>query len=363
MDAAPRERVELAPWTTLELGGPARYFAEATDEATVADALRWARGRELTVTVLGGGSNVVVADAGVRGLVLRMALREVSVERSGDGTVRVTVSAGEPWDELVARAVAEGWAGLECLSGIPGTAGATPIQNVGAYGQEVAETIERVRVLDRASLDVVELAPAELGLGYRSSLLRTQPDRFIVLAVTFRLLEGGAATVRYPELAAQIGATAAPPSLAVVREAVLALRRSKSMVVSADDPNRRSVGSFFVNPVLDPDQLGRLANRLDRLGVGDRPPSFTAGGGRAKVPAAWLVERAGFGKGYCDGNVGVSSRHSLALINRGGASTAELVALAGRIQRGVDDLFGIRLRPEPVFLGFRGRNPLESAGV
>lgn len=352
-----REDVPLAPLTTLELGGNAAYLADAEDEVTVDDGLRWAAGRGLPVTVLGAGSNVVVADRGVDGLVLRIGLRGVRVERGAD-TVLVTVAAGEPWDELVARCVAEGWAGLECLSGIPGTAGATPIQNVGAYGQEVAQTIERVRVRDRRSLEEAVLGPFELGFGYRRSALRDEPDRFVVLAVSFRLRVAGAALVSYPELERSLAASRHQPSLADVREAVLELRRGKSMVLDPVDPNRRSAGSFFVNPVLSRAELGSLRERVAAAGIGGGVPSFAAGDDRCKVPAAWLIEQAGFSRGFASGRVGISTRHTLALVNLGGGSAAELVALARRIRGRVDELFGVRLRPELAFLGFPPGDPL-----
>lgn len=353
-----RDNVPLAPLTTLELGGPARHVVEVDREATVADSLRWGRELGLPVAVLGGGSNVVVADRGVDALVLRIGLRGVTVETAGD-TVLVTAAAGEPWDELVERCVAEGWAGVECLSGIPGTAGATPIQNVGAYGQEVAQAIERVRVLDRRTCEATTILPPDLGFGYRSSALRDEPDRYVVLAVSFRLRVGGAALVAYPELERALAASRCPPSLAAIREAVLELRRGKSMVIEAGDPNRRSAGSFFLNPVLSRAELGSLRERTAAAGIGEAVPSFTAGGDRCKVPAAWLIEQAGFSRGHVSGRVGISSRHTLALVNLGGGSAAELVALARRIRERVDELFGVRLRPEPAFLGFPGGNPLE----
>ena len=353
-----RERVALAPLTTLELGGPARYLAEAEDQGTIVDSLRWAAGLGLPVTVLGGGSNVVVADGGVDGLVLRIGLRGVAVERAGD-TALVTAAAGEPWDELVARCVDEGWAGLECLSGIPGTAGATPIQNVGAYGQDVARTIERVRALDRRTYEATTLLPADLGFGYRSSALREQPERYVVVAVSFRLRVAGAATVAYPELGRVLAAGRQPPSLAAVREAVLELRRGKSMVIDPHDPNRRSAGSFFVNPVLSPAELATVRERAAAAGIADEVPTFAADGDRCKIPAAWLIERAGFAKGQVNGRVGISTRHGLALVNRGGATADELLALARRIVARVDERFGVRLRPEPVFLGFAAGNPLD----
>jgi UDP-N-acetylmuramate dehydrogenase len=353
-----RGGVPLAPLTTLEIGGPARYLADAQDEATVVDALRWAAACGLEVVALGAGSNVVVADRGFDGLVMRIGLRGLAVE-AGGGTVLVTAAAGEPWDELVALCVAEGWAGLECLSGIPGTAGASPIQNVGAYGQEVAQAIEQVRVLDRRSLEVAVLAAPQLGFGYRSSVLRDDPQRGVVLSVSFRLRIGSApAGVAYPELERALGAHRHPPSLAAVRDAVLDLRRGKSMVLDPGDPNRRSAGSFFLNPVLSRSQLDRLCERAAAGGIAQAVPHFAAAGDRRKVPAAWLIEQAGFARGHAVGRVGISTRHSLALVNRGGASAAELAALAGRIRSRVDELFGVRLRPEPAFLGFPEGDPL-----
>jgi len=353
-----RGGVALAPLTTFELGGPARWLVEAGDAAAVVDALRWARERGLPVTVLGGGSNVVVADSGVDGLVLRVVACGVAVEAEAGG-VLVTAAAGEPWDALVERCVGEGWAGLECLSGIPGTAGATPIQNVGAYGQEAGDTIERVRAIDRASLEVVELGARDLGLGYRTSTLREQPDRFVVVSVSFRLRPAGSPTIAYPELANALAVERHPPSLAAVRRAVLELRRSKSMVIDPADPNRRSAGSFFVNPVLAPHELRAVQERSLAAGIDEAVPSFPAGGDRRKVPAAWLIERAGFGKGHVAGRVGISTRHALALVNRGGATTGELLGLARGIRTRVGELFGVRLRPEPVFLGFPPGDPLE----
>ncbi|HUP43675.1 MAG TPA: UDP-N-acetylmuramate dehydrogenase [Thermoanaerobaculia bacterium] len=383
-----REGVALAPLTTLGLGGRARYFLEAPDGATLAAALGWARDEGLPAVLLAGGSNVVVADAGVDGLVVRMAQRGVRRDRareaaeaggdraaaeSGSGGAAAelwTVAAGEPWDPLVERAVAAGLAGIECLSGIPGTAGATPIQNVGAYGQEVSQVIESVRVLDRSSLAERELAPEECAFGYRDSRFRHRPERHAVLAVTFRLAPGGAAATRYPELARAVAATGEPPTLAAVRRTVLALRRAKSMVIEPGDDNRRSVGSFFVNPVLPAAEAEAVVARALAAGAARDPtevPRFAAGAGPAgpagqvKLSAGWLIERAGFPKGTRRGAVGISSRHALALVHHGGGTTADLLALAREVRRAVRDRFGVTLRPEPVFLGFGEADPLSSA--
>ncbi len=354
-----RQEEPLAPMTTLELGGAAQWFTVAEDDNTLVDALNWAARRELPVTVLGGGSNVVVADEGIQGLVVQIATRGVEVRRDGDDAV-MTVAAGEDWDGIVALAVEQHLAGLECLSGIPGTAGATPIQNVGAYGAEVGEVLESVRLLDRGTTEVHHAGPADLCLGYRSSRLRREPGRFIVLSVSFRLAVGGAPLVRYPEVARLLDSRSSQPSLAQVREAVIELRRSKSMVIDPDDPNRRSAGSFFKNPILTQAAVDEFMLRVSQTGLTEDPPLYPTADG-VKIPAAWLIEKAGFEKGLRTGNVGLSSRHSLALVNCGDGSTAELLALAREIQDGVKERFGVRLEPEPVFLGFDTTNPLHDA--
>ncbi len=297
---------------------------------------------------------MVVADAGVDGLVVRMSQRGLARSEDGGETLW-TVAAGEPWDSVVERAVAEGLAGLECLSGIPGTAGATPIQNVGAYGQEVSEVVARVRVLDRESLEVASLAPAECAFGYRDSLFRREPERFAVLAVSLRLAPGGPPALRYPELQRAVADSGAGVTLATVRRVVLALRRAKSMVLEAGDENRRSVGSFFVNPVFGEAEAEVVAARAAAAGVVPEPsglPRFEVGGGRVKLPAGWLIERAGLVRGTRRGPVGLSSRHALALVHHGGGTAADLVALAREVRDRVAERFGVTLQPEPVFLGF-----------
>ncbi len=343
----------LAPVTTLELGGPAAALIEATTSAEVGGALRWARSERLPAFVLGGGSNVVVADAGWPGAVIRIALRGFSATVEDD-TVLVEVAAGEPWDDLVARTVAEGWAGLECLSGIPGTVGATPVQNVGAYGREVAETVAAVTVLDRTTLDVATLAPEQCAFAYRDSAFRRTPGHAVILSVRFRLRRNGRPAVRYPELAAALDAGPHAPDPGAVRAAVLELRRSKSMVLDADDPNRRSVGSFFLNPVVPEATARRVLERAASRRVATRPedvPAFPTGDGSVKLSAAWLVENAGFPRGLRRDGVGISSRHALALVHHGDGSTAALLALAADIRAAVHERFGIDLRPEPVLLG------------
>ena len=359
-DAAPdalavARDVPLAPLTTLELGGPARFLVEAFDMATVIAGLRWAAARGVPAFVLGGGSNLVVADAGFDGLVIRVRTRGVTFAPAAGGEVLVEAQAGEPWDALVAETVARDLAGLECLSGIPGLAGATPIQNVGAYGQEVSDTIRTVRVIDRGTRAITDLPPSACGFGYRDSLFRRQPDRYVVASVTFALQPGGAARVRYPELTAAL-ANNHSPTLADVRAAVLDLRRKKSMVIDAADPNRRSVGSFFTNPIVSRAEARALVDRLlaDEIIASARElPQFPAGGDGVKLSAAWLIEHAGAGiaRGLRDGAVGVSTRHALALVHHGGGTTAALLALAARVRRAVRDRFGITLAPEPIFLG------------
>ncbi|HVY44687.1 MAG TPA: UDP-N-acetylmuramate dehydrogenase, partial [Minicystis sp.] len=296
---------------------------------------------------------VVVADGGVAGLVLRPRLRGVEIT-GGGARAHVRAAAGEPWDELVARAVREDLQGLECLSGIPGDVGATPIQNVGAYGQEVAETVTRVEVVDRATGERAALDAVACGFSYRDSVFkRGAKDRWIVVAVEFALARAAAPAVRYAELERALAGVT--PTLGGVRETVLRLRRGKSMVLDPRDENGKSCGSFFMNPTLDDAELARALPRIEAekvLRPGEAVPRFPAGAGRTKLAAGWLIERAGFSKGFGEGPVGLSTRHALAIVNRGGASSADVVALARRVQRGVLDRFGVRLRPEPVFLGF-----------
>lgn len=344
--------VPLARMCTLELGGPARLFARVATEEDLLHALAWAASWDHPTWILGGGSNVVVADGGVEGLVLRPDFWGISAEEAEGGAL-VTARAGEGWDAFVAWTVSQGLAGLECLSGIPGTVGATPIQNVGAYGQEVSETIVRVRAYDRALAAMVDVEAAECGFGYRDSRFRREPGRWIVTAVTFRLTRANEARARYAELRDHLGKEHAP--LAEVREAVILLRKRKSMVIEAEDENRRSVGSFFVNPVLSRDRFDVIVARALTRKIVSRPedvPHHAQNDGRVKVPAAWLIERAGFERGHRRGPVGISSRHTLALVHHGGGTTREVVELATDIRDGVEAAFAVRLAPEPVFLGF-----------
>jgi len=350
-----REQFPLAPLSTLGVGGPARYYARVTSEDAVREGVAWARARDLPLFVLGGGSNVVLSDEGHPGLVLHLATRGIASRPAGDA-VELTAEAGEPWDDLVAGAVAQGWAGLECLSGIPGLVGATPIQNVGAYGQEVGETVSSVEALDLQTGRVERLTSAQCGFAYRDSRFKSaDKGRFIVLRVTYALRPGGPPAVRYAELARSLEERAlGAPSLAQVRETVIGLRRRKSMVLDPDDPNARSVGSFFTNPIVPAavaDDLEAALRRDGVLGEGERPPRFPAGDGRVKLSAAWLIERSGLAKGYQRGKVGLSSRHTLAIVNRGGAAASDVVALAREVRARVQDRFGVTLVPEPVFVG------------
>ena len=340
------ENVELAPHTTICLGGPARYFAECAGTDDVRAALALARERRLPVQVMGGGSNLVFPDAGFPGMVVRVASRGFAFGE-GAGGVTLTAAAGEPWDGLVAESVRRGCAGIECLSGIPGTAGGTPIQNVGAYGQEIAETLVSATCLARDTLEPVTFTNADCGFGYRASRFkRADRDRYVVTEVKFRLRRDRASELRYPELAAAVSARREPLSLRLVRETVLALRRGKAMVLNPDDPNTRSGGSFFVNPVLSLAAFADLERRWRAAGDAALIPSFPTAAG-VKVPAAWLVEHAGFRKGQRSGGVGISSRHALALVNLKG-TTAELLALARRIEQAVYERCAVRLEREPV---------------
>jgi UDP-N-acetylmuramate dehydrogenase len=358
--ADPLPNAPLGPNTTLELGGSADWFLEAAGASEVVDGLRWAADRDLPVSIIGGGSNVVVADTGVRGLVLKIANRGMEIERRHDRAI-LTAAAGEPWDEVVRAAVGEGLAGIECLSGIPGTAGATPIQNVGAYGQEVASVITSVRVFHRETREESVLEVGDCDFGYRSSLFRRADNPYIVLEVVISLQAGGPPTLSYSQLAERFDG-GSPPSLGELRAAVLDLRRSKSMVIDDDDPNRRSVGSFFVNPVVDGDTVASVVESARMIGVLDFdqfPPVHDVGNDRHKLSAAWLIERAGFPRGCVRGRVGLSTNHALALIHLGQGTTDELIDFARDIRRGVRSHLGIDLKPEPVFLGFDEKDPTE----
>jgi UDP-N-acetylmuramate dehydrogenase len=355
-----KESVPLAPLTTLGVGGAARWFVEAASEAEIAEASDWARGHSARMFVLGGGSNLLVADAGFDGLVVRVGLRGIASENEGTGTRLYRVAAGEAWERCVARSLEDNCAGLECLAGIPGTVGGTPVQNVGAYGQEVASVIACVRAYDLEARAFVELSAVECGFSYRRSRFNTTDrDRFLVTRVDYRLRPGGAPTLDYADVRRAIEAEHAgkdAPTLAEVAATVRLIRRSKGMLIVEGDPDSRSAGSFFKNPVIGEELFKTIAARNAEAG-GAGPPKFSAGAGaenlgKVKIPAAWLIEQAGFHKGVARGAAGISSRHTLALVNRGGAQAGEILALASQIREAVEKKFGIRLEMEPVLLGF-----------
>ena len=336
--------MDLAELTTLRLGGPAPAVIEAATEEVLVDAVRIADEGGDPPLLVAGGSNLVVADEGVDRTVIRVLTQGVVVDLDSCSGAMVTVQAGETWDAIVARAVDEGWVGVEALSGIPGSVGATPIQNVGAYGQEVAQTIASVRVFDRYDRAIRTVATADCGFTYRSSRFKVEPNRFVVLTVTFQLPLGDlGAPVAYAELARTLGVELGGRAPAArVREAVLELRRGKGMVLDADDHDTWSAGSFFTNPILSTTEAEALPADAPRWEQPD---------GSVKTSAAWLIEKAGFSRGHGSGRVSLSTKHTLALTNRGGATTDELLTLAREIRDGVQSAFGITLVPEPVLVG------------
>ncbi len=345
------ENKPLAPLTTLGIGGPVRWFTRAATEEDVADASAWARQRGSALFVLGGGSNLLVADKGFDGLVLHVALRGIQASRDANSAL-YQVAAGEVWDGFVQRSLEDHCAGMECLAGIPGTVGGTPVQNVGAYGQEVATCVERVRAFDLATHAFVEFSTDECGFAYRRSRFNTTDrGRYVVTRVDYRLTPGGTPSLHYAELQKSFpeGAT---PSLLEVAEVVRHIRRSKGMLLVEGDPDCRSAGSFFKNPVVNRERVADVG-----AVSGKAPPCFPAGqaaekSNQVKVSAAWLIEQSGYSKGFARGAAGISSRHTLALINRGGATAAEILTLADEIQAAVEAKFGIRLEMEPELLGF-----------
>src|ERR1035441_7209904 len=361
-----QENVPLAPLTTLQVGGAARYFADLKREDEVREAAQFAKARDLPLFVLGGGSNLVIADSGWPGLVLQIAIGGITSPRANDApgnAVLFSVGAGVNWDDFVAQAVVQNCAGVECLSGIPGSVGGTPVQNVGAYGQEVADTIESVRALDLKQDRVVVLPKPACGFRYRASIFNsTQRGRYIILRVNYRLHRGGAPSLKYADLQRHFAGRVqenfserpaektTPPSLAETRAAVRELRRSKGMLIVPDRKSKPPAGSFFKNPVLSEAQFKELAARAASKAL--EIPSYPALDAQKKVSAAWLVEHAGFSKGYAAGAAGISHKHALALINRGNARASDIVELKDEIQRGVQEAWGILLEPEPVFVGF-----------
>ena len=348
-----QENVPLAPLTTFKVGGPAKVFVEAATPEDVMAAVEYARSNHLPLFVLGGGSNLVVADTGFNGVVVKIAIKGVKTQDVRGRRREYELGAGEDWDAFVARAVAENCAGIETLSGIPGTVGGTPVQNVGAYGQEVAETIQSVRVLDLHTMQIESLSNAECGFSYRTSIFNSSATgRYIVLAVTYSLESGGLARITYADLKKHFGESVSQPSLQQTRDAVRGIRHSKAMLIVADDEDCRSAGSFFKNPIVESAKYDEVAGLAQQKGLATLPPKYPASDGRVKMSAAWLVENAGFRKGHALGNAGISRKHALAIVNRGGATAQEIIALKDEVQRGVIDTFGVQLQPEPVMVGF-----------
>ncbi len=371
-----RENIPLAPYTTLKVGGDARYFAEAASDGDVIEAVRWARTRALPLFVLGGGSNLLVSDAGFHGLVLHMSIGGIDSE-DRDGKRIYSAGAGVEWDTFVAGAVQGNCAGVECLSGIPGTVGGTPIQNVGAYGQDVSETIVRVCAVDATTLAAVAFDPSACGFRYRQSRFNgREAGRYIVTRVDYALQPGGAPKIAYAELKRHLNHGEGSPSLCKVREAVLAIRRVKGMVLDEEDADSRSAGSFFKNPVVSLADYARIAaasavpvphfeafpgeafpgeSSPGKASPGEPSlgePSPGPGERHVKLAAAWLIEQAGIAKGFALGPVAISSKHTLALINRGGATAADMLRMKDFVQQQVRLRFAVELLPEPVMLGF-----------
>ena len=348
-----QNNIALAPYTTFGIGGPARFFCTIANENEIPTALRYAEKNDLDTFVLGGGSNLLISDEYYEGLVLHMAILGVTAEEHG-GKVLYDVGAGESWDNFVSLAIRDNCAGVECLSGIPGTVGGTPVQNVGAYGQEVSETIASVRVYDTESESFTELSPAQCGFSYRQSIFNTtEPGRYIVTQVRFALTKNGAPRLAYSDLQKHFSANP-NPSLAEVAAAVREIRRAKGMIIVPGDPDCRSAGSFFKNPIVDAAVIPHIARTLNI--DEEKIPRYPAAAGPAtanqvKIPAAWLLEQAGFHKGFTMGSAGISSRHTLALINKGDAAATDIMALRNEIQRTVESRFGIKLQQEPVQLG------------
>jgi len=345
-----QENVPLAPLTTMGVGGPARYFVEATTAAEVREAAQYADSRKLPLFVLGGGSNLIVADRGWPGLVLKVGIGGIN-HRHGHGTAYFDVGAGEEWDGFVAAAVGHNCAGVECLSGIPGSVGGTPVQNVGAYGQEVAQTIESLAALDLNSGEEQEFDNEDCGFAYRTSIFNTsQRGRYVILRVTYALRPGWEPRLAYADLKTYFANWERKPTLGDAREAVRKIRASKSMLITPGEEDCRSAGSFFKNPVLSAEQFEQLRRRAAASNV--EIPSYPALDAQKKVSAAWLVEHSGFSKGYGHGAVGISHKHALAIVNHGEATAAGIVAFKDEIERRVEESWGIRLEPEPVFVGF-----------
>lgn len=363
MTAPPLQHdIPFSALTTLGVGGPAAALTQASDAEALRRCLDRADASDAPVLLLGGGSNLLVADGGFAGHVIQIT--DPRIERRGrsGSRARVRVGAGRVWDDFVDWAVKRDLAGVECLSGIPGRVGAAPMQNVGAYGQEVAEVIAAVEAVDRQDGSLTRFAPAECGFGYRTSRFKHgEPDRWIVMAVEFDLVPGGAPALRYKDLKRQAGALRSR-GLGGVRQMVLEIRARKSMVLDPLDPDARSAGSFFTNPVVSAETVADVEARARTLGIEGPVPQWPAGD-QVKLAAAWLIERAGFAKGFGHGPAGLSTKHTLAIVNRGGATARDVAGLATVVRRGVHDAFGVRLVPEPVFVGWGGAGTDDASAV
>jgi UDP-N-acetylmuramate dehydrogenase len=344
-----QENVALAPLTTMQVGGPARFFVEAVSTDDVREAVAFAKSDKLPLFILGGGSNLIVSDAGWPGLVMKVAIPGVN-HRHVHGTAYFDVGAGEDWDGFVAITVQHHCAGIECLSGIPGSVGGTPVQNVGAYGQEVADTIVSLVALNLETGEEEEFEREDCGFGYRTSIFNTSAKgKYVILGVSFAVVHGSEPRLAYADLQKYFANHNGKPTLAEVRDAVRQIRASKAMLITPGDPDSRSAGSFFKNPVLSAEQFDELKKRAASRNL--QVPNYPALNAQRKVSAAWLVEQSGYSKGYGNGRVGISRKHALAVVNRGGATAAEIVQFKDEIQRRVEEAWGIRLEPEPVFVG------------
>ncbi|HXG85927.1 MAG TPA: UDP-N-acetylmuramate dehydrogenase, partial [Pyrinomonadaceae bacterium] len=345
-----QENIRLAEFTTLKIGGAARFFLQAKTEEAVSQAVSFAEENDLELFILGGGSNVLIADEGFDGLVLQIAVKGVSAFQEKGETVYVTSGAGEDWDEFVEFCIGRNLQGFECLSGIPGFVGGTPVQNVGAYGQEVSETIVSVRCFDRKQKKFVDLLNRQCGFAYRASIFNTtEKNRYIVSHVTFALRKNGQPKISYKDLRKIFGDK--KPSLREARQAVLQIRAAKSMVIDQCDPNSQSAGSFFKNPIVSRDEFAQIEKVSEQMRI-ENVPGFAVDAENIKIPAAWLIEKSGFYKGFKFGKAGISSNHTLAIVNSGSAKAIDVLALKEEIQRKVKEKFGIDLKPEPVFVGF-----------
>jgi UDP-N-acetylmuramate dehydrogenase len=355
-----QKNVPLAGKTTLKIGGKARFFVEAKSENDIVEAVQFAETNNLEIFILGGGSNVLIADEGFDGLVLQIALRGISTGAQASlpalsataQKTQLTAQAGEDWDEFVAFCVENNLAGVECLSGIPGFVGGTPVQNVGAYGQEVSETIIAVRAFDRRTKSFVDLSNVQCGFAYRTSIFdTTEKNRYIVLNVTYALRRGGEPKIVYADLKKYFGEK--KPNLQETRDAVIEIRSAKSMVINENDPNSQSAGSFFKNPIVSKAKFTEISEKATSFGI-ESVPNFAFDDENVKVPAAWLIEKSGFQKGFRMGRAGLSTNHTLAIVNLGGAAAKDILALKEEIQAKVAECFEIQLKTEPVFVGFAG---------